>query len=255
MTEADEAPVDILANDLARKPRRLAELRGRKVVLFHFRSWCRECRQKLPVWRRFERDRTAKFALVAVAQDLHYEVVEAFVREAGLDGAEFWIDRDGAVADAFAPLDTLPQVDLVDEGGVRLERPRPRMKPELAVGEFLALPPRRGPSAAPPGEKPLPPVRGKNDLERAHVSLVKGRPDEAARLLTPLTGRRAAVAGPALFRLGVALFDLGRRDEALAAWKKAHALDRTNALYLRRIQSEEKPEGYYTASQLAALVR
>ncbi|HEV8310179.1 MAG TPA: TlpA disulfide reductase family protein [Methylomirabilota bacterium] len=105
--------------DLAGKPVRLADFRGKKAVLVNFwATWCVPCREELPSLERLAQERRGTLEVLGVSLDTVSKTkVQAFVRELGLTfpilldpgytvaktyrvralPASFVIDRDGAL--------------------------------------------------------------------------------------------------------------------------------------------------------------
>ncbi|MGW2648653.1 redoxin domain-containing protein [Streptomyces sp. NPDC001393] len=98
----------------------LSSLRGRKVALVFWGSWC-GCRYDLPEW---EQQHAALseygFTVVSVAVDRRVEDAAPWIAEAGVTHPAL-IDTDGQVADRYGVLN-VPTVVWIDETG-RIARP------------------------------------------------------------------------------------------------------------------------------------
>ena len=114
-----EAP-DFELRDVSGVPHRLSDLRGRKVALVFWASWC-GCRYDLPEW---ERQHAALsplgFSVVSVAIDRVPADAGRWIQEAAATHPAL-IDADGTVADLYQVLN-VPTVVWIDEEG-RIARP------------------------------------------------------------------------------------------------------------------------------------
>jgi peroxiredoxin len=112
---------DFVLPDLAGKPHRLSDLRGSKVLLVTWASWC-GCRFDLPAWQTlFARLAGRGFMVVSVAEDSGGpETTRQWIEEAK---AEYWnlIDREHRVAELYGMVN-VPQAVWIDEAG-RIARP------------------------------------------------------------------------------------------------------------------------------------
>ncbi|MFL6110489.1 MAG: redoxin domain-containing protein [Catenulispora sp.] len=98
----------------------LGSLRGRKVALVFWASWC-GCRYDLAEWeRQHVALRPHGFSVVSIAADRRPEDAEPWIREAGAAHVAL-IDVDGEVADRYQVLN-VPTVVWIDEEG-RVVRP------------------------------------------------------------------------------------------------------------------------------------
>ncbi|MEY9906334.1 peroxiredoxin [Catenulispora sp. MAP12-49] len=114
-----EAP-DFELRDLAGTAHRLSDLRGRKVALVFWASWC-GCRYDLPEWERQHAALSPEgFSVVSVAIDRRPEDAAPWIREAAATHPAL-IDADGTVADRYQVLN-VPTVVWIDERG-RIARP------------------------------------------------------------------------------------------------------------------------------------
>jgi peroxiredoxin len=95
----------------------LASLRGRKVILVAFSTWC-GCRDDLPSWQSLQDDLGDDVAVVAVALDEDAEDVRPFAEPLTMP---VLVDRDHIVSDRLG-ISNVPAVVWVDERG-RVARP------------------------------------------------------------------------------------------------------------------------------------
>ncbi|MEV4436585.1 TlpA disulfide reductase family protein [Streptomyces sp. NPDC049585] len=99
---------------------RLSDLRGRKVALVFWASWC-GCRYDLPEWERRHAALAAEgFSVLSVAVDRRIEDAAPWITEAAPTHHAL-IDVDGKVADLYQLLN-VPTVVWIDEEG-RIARP------------------------------------------------------------------------------------------------------------------------------------
>jgi peroxiredoxin len=115
------AAPDFVLPDLDDAPHRLSDLRGRKILLVTWASWC-GCRFDLPAWQTlFARLAGRDFMVVAVAEDSGgAATTRQWIEEAK---AGYWnlIDRDHRVAELYGMIN-VPQAVWIDEAG-RIVRP------------------------------------------------------------------------------------------------------------------------------------
>jgi len=112
---------DFTLPDFDGNPHRLSDLRGTKVFLSTWASWC-GCRFDLPVWQNLYASlRGHKFMVVSVAEETRgAEHARRWVEQAK---AEYWclVDTDHRVADLYGMVN-VPQCVWIDEQG-RIVRP------------------------------------------------------------------------------------------------------------------------------------
>lgn len=115
----DEAP-ELALPDLAGRVHRLSELRGRKVVLVAWGSWC-GCRYELPAWEAQHRDLSPHgLSLVSVAIERRAADARPWIEQAEPTHLAL-IDDRGQLAERYNVLN-VPSVIWIDEEG-RLVRP------------------------------------------------------------------------------------------------------------------------------------
>lgn len=116
----------IEALDLQGRPWRLAELRGRPVLLNFWASWCEPCRAEMPTLQALaELYGPEQLAVVALNFKEAPATVARFVQRTGLR-LPVLLDREGAVARACA-VKVFPTTLLIGADG----RPRQRVRGEL----------------------------------------------------------------------------------------------------------------------------
>ncbi|MFF3073691.1 redoxin domain-containing protein [Kitasatospora sp. NPDC057904] len=116
---AGEAP-DFSLPDVHGTRHALSDLRGRKVALVFWASWC-GCRYDLPTWERLHAELAADgFSVLSVAVDRRTEDAAPWIAEAAPTHPAL-IDVDGRVADLYQLLN-VPTAVWIDEDG-RIVRP------------------------------------------------------------------------------------------------------------------------------------
>jgi peroxiredoxin len=95
---------------------RLADFRGRVLLLTFWATWCEPCREEMPAMQELTRELAGRgLALLAVNYQEAPERVRSFVREIGLD-APVALDADGAVAQRYRVV-ALPATYVIDRTG------------------------------------------------------------------------------------------------------------------------------------------
>jgi cytochrome c biogenesis protein CcmG/thiol:disulfide interchange protein DsbE len=128
------------STDLNGHPVRLADDRGRPVLLNFWASWCEPCRQEFPVLSRLVADRPDVVLLGVVFQD-----GDGAARRFMADHAAGWPgvrDPEGQVADAYGvrPKPGIPQTILVDASGRLVGHHAGPFLTEAELLRFLANP-------------------------------------------------------------------------------------------------------------------
>jgi peroxiredoxin len=96
----------------------LKALRGKKVVVSFWASWCGPCRMELPELQAFYEKYHVKnqnFEILAISTDEMRREAERYVRDAKLTFPVLW-DHDGKAGDAYG-VDGIPMLFVIDESG------------------------------------------------------------------------------------------------------------------------------------------
>jgi peroxiredoxin len=231
-----QAP-DLVLPDLEGRPFALSSLRGQKVVVVAWASWC-GCRRDLLVWQALRDQLHPKsLEVVTVALDVEPEDARPWIEAAKPEHPSL-IDS-GHLVDELLGVVNVPNSVWIDEEGM-LVRPV-----ELAQVQD----PRHNPT---PILEDLPPERRAvvelvEGLPRQHETYVEAlhdwvehgaasrwalSPDEVVRRSQP-RGRDAAEAA-AHFELGEHLHRLGHVEAAQRHWRQAHQLAPDNWTYKRQ---------------------
>ncbi|MCA9531878.1 MAG: TlpA family protein disulfide reductase [Myxococcales bacterium] len=108
---------EIGLTDLAGKPVRLSDLKGKVVVVDFWATWCVPCRSELPVLQRlYERYRERGLVVVGVTVDQRIEHVRRFLKESPVSFPVVH-DAEHAVAERYQPA-TMPSSYFIDKTGV-----------------------------------------------------------------------------------------------------------------------------------------
>ena len=113
-----DAVPDIALPDAQGKMRRLAEWRGRPLLINFWATWCEPCRREIPLLKRLRHDETAPgLEVVGIAVDMRAPVLK-YARDMGIDYPVLIGDEDGLKAvDAFGMQAVLPFSVFADREG------------------------------------------------------------------------------------------------------------------------------------------
>lgn len=232
------------------KPTSLEALRGQKVLLVHFASWCAESREPVSAW--FERTKShvtaKKLVVLGVDHEQHADRARLFAQWRGLAGP---ILHDPLNLSLVSELPTVVAID--EEGVIRAIQP----SIDAIEKSFIKKPWKKKKPMSKPEEAELPDPRvtrrtaeeaREPSASRAHADalVLSGLPpqiDEAIKVY-----RDVIVIDPkdawSLFRLGVAYRIRYEREErqpgdfqaAVDAWAQAVRFAPTNAIFRQRFR-------------------
>ncbi len=205
------------------------------------------CREQLPVWQQFWQEHGSEnVRLVTVAVDAAGPQRPAeFVRRAGLTLPAL-IDRRATLAQIFG-FNVVPNGVWIDSSGglryqkyggfdIRKEETITVVKDLLT--EAAARPADgRGHAARKAAGEPSHLERGDRLAQAGDWAGAADAYQEAVNV--------AASDSAAAFSLGVALLELGRRDEAVAAWQRALAIDPAKYVVRKQIWAVQDPSRFY----------
>lgn len=121
LTPGQPAP-DFTLSTMSGQTVSLADLRGQKVFLNFWASWCPPCKKEMPDLQKMSRKYEDKVKLygVNITHDDTLELAERFVLEQALTFPQL-IDKEGAVQKAYGII-TVPVSVTIDEAGKIVER-------------------------------------------------------------------------------------------------------------------------------------
>jgi thiol-disulfide isomerase/thioredoxin len=109
----DATPPGLVLKDLEGREHRLADYRGKVVLLNFWATWCEPCREEMPAMQRLQRRLAGKpFVVLAVDFGEGEPRVRTFLRDLPLKFT-FLLDRDGSAARAWR-VRVLPVSFLID---------------------------------------------------------------------------------------------------------------------------------------------
>jgi peroxiredoxin len=113
---------DFTLPDLAGRQTRLADLRGKVVLVNFWATWCPPCREEVPSMMRLNRMMAGKpFQMLAVSEDEGgKKAVEAYFKTAGAELPAL-LDQDQAIGKRYG-LTGVPETFVVDKKGVILKK-------------------------------------------------------------------------------------------------------------------------------------
>lgn len=238
----------------------LSSFRGKKVYLFSWATWCR-CREQLPYLQKFyEKNKSDKFEVIAVASDSEgFKWVQKYLDDAGATFTAL-VDPEHELATKYNFLAT-ENGFLIDEGGtirmsiigydIRNDEQRAILEKAMAQdynvtvgndGKKVDI--EKEITAIEEGLKKKPKAFSKW-LELAELYRRKGsyeKAEEALRAAVDLKKKDAE----ARFKLGVVLYQKGSVEEAVKEWEKAYKYESTNYIYMRTLEAHKTPEKFYS---------
>jgi peroxiredoxin len=239
--------------DLDGIPFRLDSLRGQKVVLVAWASWC-GCREDLRLWQQLR-------------AELHgdgLEVVTVALDAGGADAARPWIEKAGtehpALIDSSHVLDArfgvvnVPNALWIDEQGV-IVRPAepswiedPHASSEVAAQALDELPPDhrdvRAEIAKMNIDPSVYPAMIRDWVRHGAQSRYALAPHEVVERSQPRSVNTSAAA--AHFELGEYFHRSGDHEAAVEHWRRAHSLQPENWTYKRQAWNLEAPDSVRT---------
>ena len=233
-----QAP-ELVLPDFGGRDFALSSLRGQKVVLLSWASWC-GCRFHLPAWQALRDElHPAGLELVTVALDFDVDSARPFVEAARLSGPAL-IDR-AHVVDELLGIVNVPSSVWIDEQGMIVRPPEP--------AHITKSPARLVRDGAFDGSHLEPAARNavatldydhEQYLEAIHDWVRNGAASEWA-LDQSAVIERAAHRGDAQaraaahFELGTYLHQHGEPQAAAEHWQEAHRLHPSNWTYKRQV--------------------
>lgn len=137
------AALSLQLTDLHGNTQRLADYRGKVVLLNFWASWCDPCIEELPVMEKMREDFAQKpFVILAVQTGGSARTAEDVVTTLKL-GFPILLDRDTKVTQAFG-INTLPTSYLIGPSGEVVERHVGEWPQMRAAVEKLLKPPTAG---------------------------------------------------------------------------------------------------------------
>jgi peroxiredoxin len=243
------AAADLVLPDLDGQPFELASLRGQKVVLVAWASWC-GCREDLTYWQQFR-------------DELHadgLEIVTVAMDAGGADAARHWIEKaqpaHPALIDTAHELGArfgvvnVPNAVWIDEDGV-IVRPAepawmedPHASSEVAARAADEMPEDhndvRSEIAKMHIDPSVYPAMIRDWVRRGAASTYALEPYEVVERSQPRSKQSSEAA--AYFELGEHLHHSGDHAAAVEAWRLAHQLQPDNWTYKRQAWNLEEPD-------------
>ena len=111
---------DFTLNDIAGKPVKLSDFKGRKVVLQFWASWCPDCRVEMPLIKQMQAaSDPSEIVFVAVSFDRSEEAFTSYVTKNSLEGVQLYDPagmRDSKISMDYC-ISWIPALYLIDENG------------------------------------------------------------------------------------------------------------------------------------------
>lgn len=253
---------DFTLPDLSGKKITFSSFRGKKVILYHWATWC-TCRYQVPLLQKFyEQNKNKNVVLITVAYDSEGpKHVMPFLKKNNVT-VPVLIERTHYLASVLN-FKATQNAFLVDESGVirykwleNFEMTNPEMIKGLE--EFVSEKAVKViKSNTPAGKNPEPtlsqleekakaaPDDAASQLQLANAYYDDGKLKESAAAYEKVIALQPKNAD-ALFRLGVVYYQLGDVTQTKKLWRKAQrASGGFNYFYYRSLNSLEHPENYY----------
>lgn len=120
MLKPGTAAPDFTLSDISGKPVKLSDMKGKKVVLQFWASWCPDCRAEMPLIKQMQAAADpSEIVFVAVSFDRSEEAFTNYVTKNELSGVQLYDPagmRDSAIAKAYR-ITWIPSLYLIDENG------------------------------------------------------------------------------------------------------------------------------------------
>ncbi len=252
---------DFTLPDLSGKKVNISSFRGKKVILYHWATWC-TCRFQVPLLQKYyEKNKNKNLALVTVAYDSEGEKhVMPFIKKNNIT-VPVLVERTLYLA-AVLNFKSTQNAYLIDESGVikkkwleTFDMNKPEALPWLE--EFVNAKPVAAVKAKNPSESKGPSLseleekaKASPDDVNAHFVLASAYYDEGKLKESAAEYEKVIALSPKFadgyFRLGVVYYQLGDVKMTKKMWRKAQkAAGGFNYFYYRSLHSLEHPENYY----------
>jgi len=236
----------------------LSDLRGKKVYVFSWSTWCR-CKEQLPALQKFyQQYKSDRFEIVAVASDSQgFKWAQQYADRAGVTFVVL-ADQNNELAAKYNFVAT-ENGFLVDEAGIaRMSVINFDIRNQAQKDELVKLMNTNfGAQPQPVQSKPLAQriseeesllARHPGDfpkrLDLAELYRQQGNLTKAESTLREAVKKNPGSA-EAHYHLGVVLYSEGRPDEGATEWETAAHLAPANYLYFRNAQSYRDPQRFY----------
>lgn len=252
---------DFTLPDLSGKKVNFSSYRGKKVILYHWATWC-TCRFQVPLLQKYyEQNKNKNVVLVTVAYDSEGEKhVKPFITKNKIT-VPVLVERTLYLA-AVLNFKSTQNAYLIDESGVikkkwleTFDMNKPEALPWLE--EFVNAKPAAALKAKNPSGNKVTAVseleekvKASPDDANAHFQLAsayynEGKLKESAAEYEKVIALQPKFAD-GYFRLGVVYYQLGDVKMTKKMWRKAQkAAGGFNYFYYRSLHSLEHPENYY----------
>jgi cytochrome c biogenesis protein CcmG, thiol:disulfide interchange protein DsbE len=237
----------------------LSDLRGKKVFLFSWATWC-SCREQLPELEKFyKKYKSETFEVIAVASDSQgFKWVKPYLDRAGATFVAL-VDPNNELARKYN-FDATENGFLIDKTGViqmsviGFDIRKPDQRDKLvgliskktdnvaAAGRKQSIIEKIRDAESKAAEKPNY-FTAKYELSDLYIQ--NGNLEKAESVLREAISIKKQSA-EAHYRLGVILYQEGKIEDAVAEWERAFKYEPTNYIYMRNIQAYKEPEKFYS---------